>query len=64
MNDNKLHNIKPFSDWQASVNYSDWWFIGGLRGSVLTATGLGNGEGQILTPYKMDTPQQIAKNLS
>ena len=36
-----------------------------LRGSnctVLTATGLVNGEGQILTPYRIETPEPIAKN--
>ena len=35
-----------------------------LRGSdstVLTATGLVNREGQILTPRRSDTPQPIAK---
>jgi len=34
------------------------------RGSdctVLTATGLVNGEGQILTPYKIETPKPIDK---
>ena len=33
------------------------------RGSdciVLTATGLVNGEGQILTPYRIETPEPIA----
>ena len=29
--------------------------------TVLTATGLVNGEGQILTPRRSDTPQPIAK---
>jgi len=31
---------------------------------VLTATGFVNGKGQFSTPYKIDTPQPITKNLS
>ena len=36
------------------------------RGSgciVLTATGLVNGEGQILTPYRIETPKPIDKKI-
>jgi len=39
----------------------------GLRGSgspVLTATGFVNGKEEFSTPYRIDTPQSITKNLS
>ena len=37
------------------------------RGSdctVLTATGLVNGEGQIMTPYRIETPEPIDKKIA
>jgi len=53
---------------------SAFWFVvyvllcdHGLRGSastVLTATGLVNGKWQFLTPYRIDNPEAITKNVT